>query len=120
MFFIVLSTLALLRAVRPGASRAWWGIYALAAAGAAYSHYTAIFVLAGQAIWSLWLARDRNLLPVRHEWHELRVSKTVPTGVFRVSELREIRPALWFPFKARDVAWANDLIPHLAELEASK
>ena len=22
--------------------------------------------------------------------------------------------------KARDVAWANDLIPHLAELEASK
>lgn len=64
MFFIVASTLALLRAVRPGASRAWWGIYALAAAGAAYSHYTAVFVLAGQAIWSLWLARDRIRWPL--------------------------------------------------------
>jgi len=58
-FFVALSTLALLRAVRPGASRGWWLLYSLAAAAAAYSHYTAIFLLAVQALWSLWLCRDR-------------------------------------------------------------
>ena len=56
----------------------------------------------------LWLARDRNLLPVRKEWHELRHSETLPTGVFRVTELREIRPGLWFPFKATDVAYRKE------------
>ncbi|MGI9184448.1 MAG: glycosyltransferase family 39 protein [Solirubrobacteraceae bacterium] len=58
-FFVALSTLALLRAVRPGTSRGWWTLYTLAAAAAAYSHYTAIFLLAGQALWSLWVCRAR-------------------------------------------------------------
>jgi 4-amino-4-deoxy-L-arabinose transferase-like glycosyltransferase len=64
MFFVALSTLALLRATRSGAPAAWWVLYALAAAAAAYSHYTAIFVLAVQALWSLWLARERIRIAV--------------------------------------------------------
>jgi uncharacterized membrane protein len=57
-FLTALSTLALLRAVRTGRGR-WWALYAASAAGAAYTHYTAIFVLATQGAWSLWAVRGR-------------------------------------------------------------
>ncbi len=57
-FFIVLSTLAVIKAVDSG-SRGWWAAYAIAAAAAAYSHYTSVFVLGVQAAWSLWVCRER-------------------------------------------------------------
>jgi 4-amino-4-deoxy-L-arabinose transferase-like glycosyltransferase len=57
-FFVATSTLALLRAVR-GGSAWWWAAYALAAAAAAYSHYSSVFVLGVQALWSLWVCRER-------------------------------------------------------------
>ncbi len=56
-FFVALSTLALLHAVRTR-SVWWWALYAVAVAGAAYSHYTAIFLLAAQAAWALWVSRS--------------------------------------------------------------
>lgn len=57
-FFVALSTLALLRAVRT--DKTWWWVgYAVAAAAAAYSHYTAIFVLVVQGVWALWMCRHR-------------------------------------------------------------
>lgn len=62
-FFVALSTLALLRAVETGGLW-WWLAYALAAAAAAYSHYTSIFVLAVQAVWSLWACRERIREPL--------------------------------------------------------
>ncbi len=62
-FFVALSTLALIKAIRTS-SRGWWLVYALAAAGAAYTHYTSIFVLAVQAAWSLWLCRGRLREPL--------------------------------------------------------
>lgn len=62
-FFVALSTLALLRAIRTG-SRRWWLGYALAVAAAAYSHYTAIFALGVQALWSLWVCRRRLREPL--------------------------------------------------------
>jgi mannosyltransferase len=61
--FVVLSTLALVRAARDG-SRVWWGVYALTALAAAYSHYTAVFVLGVQALWSLWVCRGRLREPI--------------------------------------------------------
>lgn len=57
-FFVALSTLALLRAIRTG-SRGYWALYAAASAAAAYSHYTAIFALVTQAGWSIWVCRRR-------------------------------------------------------------
>ncbi|MEO8689872.1 MAG: glycosyltransferase family 39 protein [Solirubrobacteraceae bacterium] len=51
-FFAALSTLALLLALRTGRRR-WWALYALATCAALYSHYTAVFVLAAQAVWAL-------------------------------------------------------------------
>jgi hypothetical protein len=63
MFFVAVSTLALIKAL---ATRSpwWWTLYAVAAAGAAYSHYTSIFVLGVQGVWSLWAARDRLRQPL--------------------------------------------------------
>lgn len=54
--FVALATLALLRAVRTG-SAGWWVLYVLSSTAAAYSHYTSIFVLGVQALWSLWVRR---------------------------------------------------------------
>lgn len=62
-FFVAVSTLALLRAVDTG-RRAWWVVYVAAAAAAAYSHYTCIFVLAVQGIWSLWACRGHVRAPL--------------------------------------------------------
>jgi 4-amino-4-deoxy-L-arabinose transferase-like glycosyltransferase len=61
-FFVVVSTFALVRAVR-SRSVGWWVLYVLAASAAAYSHYTAVFALVIQGAWSLWASRDR-LRPV--------------------------------------------------------
>jgi uncharacterized membrane protein len=62
-FFVALSTWALLRAVRHGGIW-WWALYAAAAAAAAYCHYTCIFVLIAEGIWSLWVCRDRIRAPL--------------------------------------------------------
>jgi Dolichyl-phosphate-mannose-protein mannosyltransferase len=51
------STLALLNAL-DGRGRGWWAGFAVLAAGALLSHYTAGFMLAGQALWALWAHRD--------------------------------------------------------------
>jgi hypothetical protein len=53
LFMALLSTLALVRALdtgRPG----WWVAYAACSAGAAYSHYTVVFLLVAQFAWACW------------------------------------------------------------------
>jgi uncharacterized membrane protein len=62
-FLVAVSTLALVKAVRTR-SNWWWLLYVLAAAGAAYTHYTSIFVLGLQALWSLWVCRGRTREPL--------------------------------------------------------
>jgi Dolichyl-phosphate-mannose-protein mannosyltransferase len=56
--FVVLAALALLAALDRGG---WvrWGLFALAAWAALFSHYTAIFALAAEVIWAAWARRDR-------------------------------------------------------------
>jgi hypothetical protein len=58
VFWLSVSTLALLHAVDSG-DRRWWAVYVIAAAAAAYSHYTCAFVLVVQGAWSLWACRQR-------------------------------------------------------------
>lgn len=62
-FFVALSTWALLRAV-DGSGRRWWVLYVVGAVAAAYTHYTAIFVLVTQGLWSMWACRDRIRAPL--------------------------------------------------------
>ena len=53
---VVLSTIALLKAIETN-DRRWWAALAVLDAGAMYSHYTSVFVLAAQAGWALWTQR---------------------------------------------------------------
>ena len=53
----------------------------------------------------LWLARDRNLIPIRHESHNANLHLTLPTSVSYAEDLREIRPGVWFPFRATNLAF---------------
>jgi mannosyltransferase len=62
-FFVALSTFALLHAVRTR-QLPWWTLYVLAAAAAAYTHYTSVFVLVVQGGWSIWRCRDRLRQPL--------------------------------------------------------
>ena len=62
-FCVAVSTLALLRAVSTRRAR-WWAAYVIAAAAAAYCHYTCVFVLVVQGAWSLWACRDRIRAPL--------------------------------------------------------
>lgn len=54
---VALSTIALLQAMETN-DRRWWAALAVLAAGAMYTHYTSVFVLAVQAGWALWTRRD--------------------------------------------------------------
>jgi hypothetical protein len=56
MFFVALSTLCLLVALRSGNWR-WWAAYGVAVCGALYTHYTSVFVLGAQAAWALFAYR---------------------------------------------------------------
>lgn len=57
MFLGLLSTHALVCALQTGRRR-WWALYALASCAAMYTHYTGLFLLAGQALWTLWAHRE--------------------------------------------------------------
>ncbi len=53
----------------------------------------------------VWLARDRNLIAVRHEWREPAWIATLPTGINFVDDLREIRLGVWFPYHTTMLAF---------------
>ena len=59
MFLVVLSTLALLIALDTGRRR-WLVLYAIASALVLYAHYSGVFCIAAQAVWSLVAYRDRT------------------------------------------------------------
>jgi hypothetical protein len=50
--------------------------------------------------WELWLAKQRNLIPVRNAAYTYRWSKDIPVAVSTVDEWKEIRRGVWFPVKA--------------------
>ena len=50
---VLLSSLALLTAVRDPRAR-WWVAYGAASCAAVYTHYTSLFPLAAQLLWVLW------------------------------------------------------------------
>lgn len=48
----------------------------------------------------VWLARDRNLLPIRREWYDERVHPTLPLTVAYATDLQEVKPGCWFPIQS--------------------
>jgi len=53
----------------------------------------------------LWLAKDRNYIPIREEHYALTLDEHLPIAVRTVTVLREISPDVWFPFKASCVVF---------------
>ncbi len=47
----------------------------------------------------IWVAPERNYLPIRTEFHSSQRSKTLPTSIANVEKLREIQPGIWMPIK---------------------
>lgn len=45
----------------------------------------------------LWLAKDRNYLPVREESYDLTREPRLPQAICQVDDLRELSPGVWFP-----------------------
>lgn len=121
-FFVTLSTLALLLALRDGRRR-WWALYALAACAAMYSHYTAVFVLAVQAGWALVAHREarRPLLLATGAaalaylpWipsllDQARDSSAEVIGVFYPLGLRAFGEGIARPFCCHPYVQATDL-----------
>ena len=72
---VLLSTLALLNAVRDGRT-GWWVAYAACSCAAVYTHYTSAFPLAAQLLWVLWAhprrARPRSSPTSAHWWRSSR------------------------------------------------
>jgi len=48
----------------------------------------------------LWLAEERNFIPVRQEFYELRRSEKLPTAISAVTQWKEIDSGIWFPAQA--------------------
>jgi hypothetical protein len=59
----------------------------------------------GHDRWELWLAEDRNYIPVRMRGYTFRWSKDVPMSDGVAEDLREIKPGIWFPFSVRVTAY---------------
>lgn len=49
--------------------------------------------------WELWLAVDRNLLPVRNLSYTYRWSKESPIAESTVDDWREVQPGVWLPIR---------------------
>jgi hypothetical protein len=55
------------------------------------------------AKWFLWLAHDRNYLPIKVEAYKISKSLKRPMQQSLLSDLREIAPDVWFPFAATTI-----------------
>jgi hypothetical protein len=55
------------------------------------------------AKWFLWLAHDRNYLPIKVEAYKLNKSLKRPMQQSLLSDLREVAPGIWFPYAATTI-----------------
>lgn len=101
---VVLSTLALLRAIETNDWR-WWAALALLDAGAMYSHYTSVFVLAAQAGWALFTRRELvHALLVAHAGAALLYLPWLPSLLEDQDAPAQKVMALFAPFTAASAA----------------
>lgn len=58
----------------------------------------------------LWIAEDRNYLPIKRLSYTYRCSKDTPKAEAYCRDLREIRAGVWFPFDVEITAYNPDLL----------
>lgn len=56
----------------------------------------------------LWLAIDRNYLPVKTEFYEPRISMELPGESGHAWDFREIAPGVWLPFERKVTVYDSD------------
>lgn len=60
----------------------------------------------------LWLAHDRNLIPVKDLFYLCSNSNEIPFAEAIIDEWQEVRPGVWFPLKAHSNRFNSYLIKH--------
>ncbi len=49
----------------------------------------------------MWLAEERNYLPIRTKHYSLGVSAEIPIAETEMSDLRELKPGIWLPYNCQ-------------------
>ncbi len=104
-FLAGLSTLCLLEALRTG-QRWWWVAYGVADVAVLYTHYTGAFVILTQAVWAMWVHRERlRTLLIVHGLVVLAFLPWLPSFLLQekhsIDEAKRIalyQPASWHIF----------------------
>jgi hypothetical protein len=60
--------------------------------------------------WVLWLAEEKNFIPVREEGYTFRYSKDLPVGIGEVTQWQELKPGVWFPTAATVKAYDMEVV----------
>jgi hypothetical protein len=47
----------------------------------------------------IWIAPDRNYLPIKSEWYYLGAGRSFPAVTGAAEDLREIKPGIWHPYR---------------------
>ena len=68
--------------------------------------------------WELWLAEERNLIPVRRLAFTFRYSETIPVGEAFVDKWEELQSGVWFPMHATIVSYNKPLLKREGRQEA--
>lgn len=58
----------------------------------------------------IWIAKDRNYIPVKEVAYTYRYSRTIPVGQTTAREFKEIGPGIWFPHHIETVCYNMDAI----------
>jgi RNA polymerase sigma factor (sigma-70 family) len=63
----------------------------------------------------LWLAKERNYLPIRHEFYNEAYSSLIPlVAVKKAGDLREITRGVWFPFRVLELQHRTSAVADLS------
>jgi hypothetical protein len=67
----------------------------------------------------LWLAEDRNYIPVRKFGYAYRESPTIPVSEAKVEKWLEIESGVWFPQRASEVRYDGQIVQKSGRREVS-
>ena len=67
--------------------------------------------------WELWLAEQRNYIPVRAITYIYQFSKNAPIAEGRITDMHEVKPGIWFPSAAVFTSYNPAVLMYKGEQE---